>query len=348
MSVWTYTKSVNCSLRSSPTPSPVTLFQLRQVRVRLMKATLLSGALVFALVTATPSAGAAEKPKYTGKVVFYSDRAGTFEIYVMRTDGRDVRRLTTTQNKPADMGTPRERANLWPRWSPDGKRIAYQSGPPDITKGEIYVMNADGSGGRRLTDGVAANVLPAWSPDGKQIAFASARDGYARIYAMAPNGRHQRPMTRKGISFGAYPTWSPDGRRIAFLCKKGVGPAICTVTVPGGHVTTIWKAPDYLGMLGLDWSPDGQTFVFTGFRPAPDRGDIYSVDSDGKRLRRLTTERATDEYPDWSPDGRHIVFSSDRSGLFDLYVMNSDGSEQVRLAPLPGHDDAPDWAPGTP
>jgi TolB protein len=109
------------------------------------------------------------RPSYQGQIAFHSDRDGLFEIYTQGADGRDVKRLTTTGDAD-DVGTERERAALWPRWSPDGKRIVYQSGPPDILLGQIWVMNADGSGKRRLTgpsDGL--NVHPAWSPDGAQI-----------------------------------------------------------------------------------------------------------------------------------------------------------------------------------
>jgi TolB protein len=309
---------------------------------RLKLAVLATGALLGMLLAPESSSGSATL-RYGGKIVFYSDRTGTFEIYVMRADGTGVRRLTTTKNKRADMGKVRERANFWPRWSPDGKRIVFQAGPPHLTQGEIYVMNADGSGRRRLTGGYAANVFPAWSPDGLAIAYTSARD--TAIHLMSATGFQMGAATPPGIR-GAFPTWSPDGKRIAFVCNRGSSAGICAVTVLSAVVTTLWKSPGPWSILGIDWSPDGRTLLFDGGPPAAKEPDIYSVSANGRMLRRLTTSPAVDEYPDWSPDGRHIVFSSNRTGLFDLYVMDAAGSHQVRLAKLPGHDDAPDWTSG--
>jgi Tol biopolymer transport system component len=292
-----------------------------------------------AVLGSTTAVGAARTPKLGGKIAFYSDRDGPFDIYVMKADGTGTRRLTTSKPKGA-----KEQAALWPRWSPEGKRIVFQSGAPQLTEGQIYVMNADGSGKRRLTSpSQGDNILPAWSPKGSRIAFVSGRDGYARVYAMDARGRNQRPLTPKGLQ-GAFPTWAPDGKKLAFGCPSGGKPAICTVTVPGERVTTIWKAPAGFGVLGLDWSPDGRRILLMG---GPGQTpDVYVVGATGKGLRRLTTDPANDSYPAWSPDGHRIVFSSNRSGGTELYVMNPDGSGQTRLTNKSGHDEAPDWARG--
>ena len=65
--------------------------------------------------------------------------------------------------------------DYWPAWSPDGKRIAFTSNRDGNY--EIYVMNADGTGLRNLTQPPGAGQLRAWSPDGKRLAFISNRDG---------------------------------------------------------------------------------------------------------------------------------------------------------------------------
>ena len=73
-----------------------------------------------------------------------------------------------------------------PSWSPDGRRIAFQS---DVDEDwEIFVMNADGSGVTQLTDNEAWNLTPSWSPDGRRIAFQSLRDGDREIYVMNADG----------------------------------------------------------------------------------------------------------------------------------------------------------------
>ncbi len=120
----------------------------------------------------------------------------------------------------------------YPAWSPDGRRIAFMS-PGESTEGsqyDIYVMNADGTDVRRLTDSPADDGWPAWSPDGRQIVFSSERDDctfsdaenclttgdigpWHTLYVMNADGTDQHRLTR---TFGQFAVWSPDGQYILF------------------------------------------------------------------------------------------------------------------------------------
>ena len=110
-------------------------------------------------------------------------------------------------------------------WSPNGRQIAFvgnrpRGGPcPCKDNSDIYVMNADGSGTRRLTHHAGYNAEPAWSPDGRKIAFRSTRDGNREIYVMNADGSKQRNLTRNPAK-DVRPSWSPDGRRIAFVSDR--------------------------------------------------------------------------------------------------------------------------------
>ena len=110
--------------------------------------------------------------------------------------------------------------DMWPAWSPDGRRIVFAStrdGDP-----EIYVMNADGSRAQRLTSTPGRDAHPSWSPDGKTIAFQSPRlEGHTRIFLMDADGSNQRPLTNNR-GFCGVPSWSPDGKQIAFQCTDDV------------------------------------------------------------------------------------------------------------------------------
>src|SRR5437773_823208 len=85
--------------------------------------------------------------------------------------------------------------------------------------GDVYVMNADGSGQRRLTRDWANDVLPDWSPDGRRIAFVSKRDGNSEVYVMNADGSGERRLTRNTAD-DAEPAWSPDGRTIVFESNR--------------------------------------------------------------------------------------------------------------------------------
>ncbi len=118
-----------------------------------------------------------------------------------------------------------------PVWSPDGRRIAFLS-RPDGNKA-LYVMNADGSGQRRLTRDASNSATPAWSPDGRTLAFESVRNGINGVYAVNADGSGQRRLARSGHA----PAWSPDGRTIAFFS----GPPIYLMNADGSEHRTLAK-----------------------------------------------------------------------------------------------------------
>ena len=95
---------------------------------------------------------------------------------------------------------------------------------------EIYLMNADGSGQTRLTNGPASNDYPIWSPDGTKIAFLRQDGGSFTIKQMNPDGTNERDITAVtslGIFWGM--SWSPDGAKIAFQDSTD----IFTITMDG-------------------------------------------------------------------------------------------------------------------
>jgi Tol biopolymer transport system component len=112
-----------------------------------------------------------------------------------------------------------------PAWSPDGRKLVFvaqlrESAGLCDTAGacndEIFVINGDGSGLRRLTRNAVPDGQPTWSPDGQKIAFVSPRDGAGDdVFVMNADGSDQRNLTRKAGDQGG-PHWSPDGQAIMF------------------------------------------------------------------------------------------------------------------------------------
>ena len=153
-------------------------------------------------------------PGQVKQVVWSPDgRTIYFGRYVVSTDGSGARRLPYIP--------------LTAVWSPDGRRIAFVNDTRVRTVGlccrvervDIYVMNADGSGRRKLTHDARYNAEPAWSPDGRKIAFLSTRNGNRDIYVINADGSGKRNLTRNPAK-DVRPSWSPDGRRIAFVSNR--------------------------------------------------------------------------------------------------------------------------------
>jgi dipeptidyl aminopeptidase/acylaminoacyl peptidase len=237
-----------------------------------------------------------------------------------------------------------------PAWSHDGRTIVFVSWRDG--NGEVYVMDADSSGPRNLTQDPAQDVRPAWSPDGRRIAFASQRDGNSEVYVMNADGSGKRNLTRDRAT-DDYPTWSPDGRRIAFLrVLRGVQPDHNTLYVVNADGSGLRRLPlnpvgsnRYLYPLQypLVWSPDGRTIHSGRY--------LVSTDGSGSRWLPFIPLRAV-----WSPDGRRIAFASrpDRcltgpppcySSESDIYVMNADGSGKRKLTHNRRINAEPAWSP---
>jgi len=288
-------------------------------------------ALLFG-VCALPSAQA--RP-VADEVAFVSIRTGEARIYLNSGPGTDR------------MVTGGKGVHTQPSLAPDG-RLAFtgsMEGAP-----YIHLVNADGSGQRRLTSGDRLESAPSWSPDGKAIAFFSRAvagdDVDLRVVEVATGatvivkgeGREKGP--------GA-PVWSADGRRLAFIGFDSNGRReVWLVKRDGSDLREVSSKFQARGKAGLSIAPDGRRVVYiAGLRgPFP----IVITDLDSGETRSLTADSdAMHESPRFSPDGRRIAFASNRDDpartRSDVFVMNVDGTGIRNLSRHPHEDFNPQW-----
>jgi Tol biopolymer transport system component len=232
-----------------------------------------------------------------------------------------------------------------PDWSPDGSKIIFESTKDG--KFAIYLMQADGSGLRKLTTGEASDEQPRWSSDGRQIVFISNRDKHLQLYVMDADGSHQRRLTQND-DIDYEPDFSPRGAQVAFISRHEQAAVVHDIYVVGTDGTGRKRLSDQSANdTDPRWSPDGKKILFVRstiikkyYREMSkeERGmmqsseDIFIMNSDGSNVKRLTNNSARDCCAYWSKDGRNIYFLSERDGTPGIYVMKADGSQARKIA----------------
>lgn len=180
--------------------------------------------------------------------------------------------------------------------SPDGSKIALTLSRDGNS--EIYVMNSDGTGLKRLTNEWAIDSSPSWSPDGKQIAFVSARWGDPHIFLMNADGSGVKRLTERG-TYNQTPDWSPRGDLIAFTARDERNVFdVFTVNPQTKEIRRLTQ--DQGNNEEPSFSPDGNLIAFTSTREGTSQ--LWVMSADGQKQRRIT-QAGGYTTPSWSPAG---------------------------------------------
>jgi Tol biopolymer transport system component len=232
---------------------------------------------------------------------------------------------------------------------PEGGMIAFNS-DRDITR-SIFTMYANGDNPQNISNatGLDYDVESDWSPDCSRLVFRKRIDSlYNDIFVMNFDGNDQTNITNSPTTNDAYPAWSPLGDKIAFSRKPdGTGTVwdIWLMDPDGSNMSIITFAINE-DAYGPAWSPSGDQIVFHSSHDAATL-DIYTINSNGTNLERLTYDQGHDKWPAWSPDGSLIAFVTNRHGTEneEIYTMNANGSNPQRITDNIVNDTWPRWSP---
>jgi Tol biopolymer transport system component len=302
---------------------------------RTILTTALAAALALAaLATVVGSARATYPGATNGRLAFGIRVNGNTDVYSVRPDGQDLRRLTddpgfdacaaysadgrriaycsgqgggpvqvwtmkqngTDKQQITHMGGPA----IFPDFSPDGSTIAFSTRPTR----NVYVVGSDGGTPQQLTS-VGSNDFPAFSPDGSKIVFTSDRSGTWQVWVMDANGGNQTQLTFDPLPKDQVPDWSPDGSKIAYLADTTgspvpPGPAgtgdIWVIGADGSNPHPITSGGHFIGTA---WSPDGSRIATLDF---PSR-TVYTLNAaDGSDLQAVHPD-GVQFVPGWQPRG---------------------------------------------
>lgn len=267
-----------------------------------------------------------------------TDNDGNKDIYVIDSDGENLRRLTTEESLVES-----------PTWSPDADRIAFTSWASGTPR--IYELDVENGTKTMLPEvrGAGDYITPSYHPDGETLAFAVlGRGGQSGIFTYDVARDCCLTYLSGGPWYDLSPTYSPDGQWLAFNTLRfgDAVPQIMLMPASGGEAETL--SPYEYGSGGYytspDWSPHGDRVTFHG---RIERGRYHilvaNLEDGGRVLRQLTSE-GNNEDPSWAPDGRHIVFVGERNWGYGLFVVDA-ATGRIRALMSGSEVGLPDWSP---
>lgn len=268
-------------------------------------------------------------------------------------------------------------------FSRSGKQLIFQRQENDSTCDQEYVINLDGTGMRRISNGGGRTTCGYFYDNDQRVLYSSTFEhhracpprpdfsqGYVwalyeyDIYTSAPDGSGLVRLTNTP-GYDAEATLSPDGKRLVFTSMRDGDLDIYTMNVDGSDLRRLTNHVGYDG--GPFFSPDGRMIVYRSWNPntpqeirdyqallkeglvRPSRMELWVMNADGSDQRQVTNLGGANFAPYFHPDGKRIIFASNhtnpRSRNFDLYLINLDGSGLTPVTTSGEFDGFPMFSP---
>lgn len=254
---------------------------------------------------------------------------GEHNIYVMNDDGSNKRLIVSRESIPNLGGG----SNRMPAISPDGTKVAFSRWVDNTYYFDIFVVNTDGTGLRRVTQNQNLDFYPSWSPDGSKLVFTVGQD----IMTVNADGTGQSVLFHTQGGELQNPNWSPDSSKILFsevsgLVEGGNKSSIYTINTDGTGLTALLDDSSFNAH--PSWSSNGQHIVFASFYNGTGFGDLYKMNADGSAITALT-RTGDNSYPVFDGQG-NVIFTSSRDGNYEIYSLSADGTTVTRLTNTEG------------
>lgn len=284
------------------------------------------------------------------QVVFQAEEKGTgnpfYQIFIMDLSTGKARRLSPGVGR-----------TTCPYFSPDGKKVIFASShlDPDAKKHheaeykqreedkkagrrrryswdfdphmDIFEINPDGSGLKRLTDAIGYDAEGSFSTDGKHIVFCSKRTGHLELHIMDADGSNVRKLTEVPNCYNGGPFFSPDGKRVIFRSdrKEKERLQLYVINSDGTGEKALTDNDKWIFWAPF-WHPDGKHIIYTAADHtdpmARPNYDLYWMNVESQKMSRLTFSPGQDVLPVFSPDGKQVMWTSSRDGnpTTQLYI----------------------------
>ena len=274
------------------------------------------------------------------KIVFDSIALG---IYVMDDDGRNAKMLV----KRVD-----GRSVSWPVWSPDGKQIAFLRAEPIVPKQKrpyaIFIINSDGTGEFRVTDGDNADFKPSWGPDGKHLVFTSDRlakpgAGQKDTWRINIETKALRRLTRT-VSLTSEVAWSPDGKYIAYRDDSSGHTTIHLMRADGSGQNELVKGVGTHWRDGPSWSVDSQSVLYEEWNGHSEKVIIHNIRTNKRQV--VDTPHNWEIHSACFMGRKYLLIAAKLShpDKYDIYRYHRITGEIVNLTNTPNVNEiGPDW-----